>query len=205
MRRPGLVELLAGALIIVASWIFTALGHASDSRANGKFVLLFVPLFVGIALIVRGAVRLSPTATAPMPPRPDARRWIYGGLALVFAAVQVFALLKLIPNRLPTAAVHLWSFPLLTIVMAGGTLAGRRHGWWTAVIAGSIVLASTVLVIARILASAAFLAGTYGAFGKAASTFSFVAVALIINAVALLPVAQIKWLMSRAGRRAYGV
>jgi hypothetical protein len=57
----------------------------------------------------------------------------------------------------------------------------------------------------RILISAAFLAGVYGAFGKAASTFAVVSVALIVEVVALLPIVQIKFLMTRAGRRAYGM
>lgn len=207
VRKRAVVEIVGGAAIILASWVATVLGYSSESKATGKFILVFGPLFLGLAAIASGAIRLTRgSATDPsLPPRPDPRRWIYGGLGLLFACGHAFALVAVIPNRLPTAWVHLWSFPLLTVVMAAGTLARGRIGWWVAVLAGSAVIASVVLVIARILASAAFLAGTYGAFGKAASTFSLVAVALIINAVALLPIVQIKWLMSRAGRRAYGV
>jgi hypothetical protein len=73
------------------------------------------------------------------------------------------------------------------------------------VVGGSIVLLAMVALIVRILISAAFLAGVYGAFGKAAATFSIVMIALAIEAVALLPIVQVKYLMSRAGRRAYGV
>ena len=67
------------------------------------------------------------------------------------------------------------------------------------------MLLSTILLITRILISAAFLAGVYGAVGKAAAMTSLVAVALIIELVALLPLVQIKFLMSRAGRRGHGV
>src|SRR4029078_9472942 len=64
---------------------------------------------------------------------------------------------------------------------------------------------SVIFLLVRILISAAFLSGVYGAFGKAAAMTSLVAVALIVEVVALLPIVQFKFLMSRAGRRAYGV
>jgi len=44
----------------------------------------------------------------------------------------------------------------------------------------------------------------YGAFGKAAATFALVMVALLVELVALLPVVQVKYLMTRSGRRAFG-
>jgi hypothetical protein len=161
------------------------------------------------------------TRTQPPPPRREAgrasgrdaarasgrdpRRWIYGGLDLVFAAAYAFAIWKVIPNRLPSAAAHLWTFPLATLAMGIATLLGGARGWWVAVIGGSAVLLSTFVLIVRILVSAAFLAGVYGAFGKAAATFALVMIALVIELVALLPIVQVKYLMTRAGRRAFGV
>lgn len=137
--------------------------------------------------------------------RRDIRRWIYGGLDVLFAAGYAYAIWKVIPNRLPSAAVHLWTFPVATAAMAAGTLLGGPKGWWIAVIGGSAVLLSTFALIIRILVSAAFLAGVYGAFGKAAATFGLVMIALVIELVALLPILQVKYLMTRAGRRAHGV
>jgi hypothetical protein len=148
----------------------------------------------------------APEAPAPAGPAPrDPRRWIYGGLDVVFAAVYAIAIWKVIPNRLPSAAVHLWTFPIATLAVAAGMLIGGRRGWRIAVVGGSLVLVSLFVLIVRIVISAAFLAGVYGAFGKAASTFALVAIALIVELVALLPLVQIKYLMSRAGRRAMGV
>ncbi len=153
-------------------------------------------------------------AATPTPPRSpardgrvnrDSRRWIYGGLDVGFAALYAFAIWKVIPNRLPSATIHLWTFPVATLAMAAGTLFGTRRGWWIAVIGGSAVLLSMFVLIVRIVVSAAFLAGVYGAFGKAAATFALVMVALVIELVALLPIVQVKYLMTRAGRRAYGV
>ncbi|HEX4420351.1 MAG TPA: hypothetical protein VH165_20690 [Kofleriaceae bacterium] len=139
-------------------------------------------------------------------PRPlDLRRWIYGVLDVVFAAVYAVAIWKVIPNRLPSAEAHMWTFSVTALGLGFGTLHGGRRGWWIAVVSGSAMLLSTFLLIARIVISAAFLSGVYGAFGKAAATFSLVMIALIVEIVALLPIVQVKYLMTRAGRRAYGM
>ena len=149
--------------------------------------------------------RASVTPTPSLVVRRDIRRWIYAGLDVVFAVAYAVAIWKVIPNRLPSAAIHLWTFPIATLVMALGMLLRSSGGWWLAVIGGSAVLFSTFLLIVRILISAAFLAGVYGAFGKAAATFALVMIALVIEIVALLPIVQVKYLMTRAGRRAFGV
>lgn len=137
---------------------------------------------------------------------PDRRRWIYGGLDLAFAAMQAILIWKVVPqNRLPSASFHLWTLPLATLVMGIGTMMGGRRGWKVAVVAGSAALLSTILLIARIIVSAAFLSGVYGAFGKAAAMTALISVALLVELVALLPVVQVKYLMTRAGRRAFDV
>jgi len=184
--------------------VLVGLALALPAFGSLRYAIVYTPIAIGIAAIVSGAVRLSPPTSPALPPRPDARRWIYGGLDLLFGAVFAFTISSIIPNRLPSAAFHLWTLPMCTLAMGAGTLVGGRYGWWTAIAAGSALLLSIIVLIVRILISAAFLAGVYGAFGKAASTFAIVAVALIVEVVALLPIVQIKFLMTRAGRRAYG-
>ena len=147
----------------------------------------------------------APPASVVADPGSDARRWIYGGLDLAFAILQAILIWKVVPNRLPSASFHLWTLPILTFVMGVGTLVGGPRGWWTAVVAGSAALLSTILLIVRIVISAAFLSGVYGAFGKAAAMTALMSVALIVELVALLPIVQVKYLMTRAGRRNYGV
>jgi hypothetical protein len=137
--------------------------------------------------------------------RRDLRRWIYGGLDIAFAVTYAVLLLYVIPNRLPLAMLHLWTLPVFTLAMGIGMLVGGRIGWWIAIVGGSAVLLSTFGLILRILISAAFLAGVYGAFGKGAVVFAIVLVALVVELVGLLPIIQVKYLMTRAGRRAYGV
>jgi len=146
-----------------------------------------------------------PAAAAPEASGRDLRPRIYGVLDVVFAIAYAFAIWKVIPNRLPSAAIHLWTFPIATAVIAGGMLVGGPRGWRIAVVGGSLVLLSVFLLIVRIVISAAFLAGVYGGFGKAASTFALVMIALVVELVALLPLVQVKYLLSRAGRRAMGV
>ena len=138
-------------------------------------------------------------------PGADARRWIYGGLDVAFAVLQAILIWKVVPNRLPSASFHLWTLPVFTFAMGVGTLYGGRNGWWIAVISGSAALFSTVLLFVRIIISAAFLSGVYGAFGKAAAMTALMSVALLVEMVALLPIVQLKYLMTRAGRRNYGV
>jgi hypothetical protein len=139
----------------------------------------------------------------------DPRPTIYGALDQIFAVGYAIAVWRVIPNRLASASLHLWALPVLAQVMALGTLSAwvppaRRYGWWAAVVSGSLMLALTVLLIIRVLVSAAFLAGTYGAFGKAAASTAMIGVAVVVEVVALLPIFQIKYLMTRAGRRAFG-
>jgi hypothetical protein len=144
-------------------------------------------------------------AKASTPPRSDPRPWIYGGLDIVFAISQAILIWKVVPNRLPSASFHLWTLPIAMFVMGIGTMLRSRIGWKLAVIAGSVAIASTILLIVRIIVSAAFLSGVYGAFGKAASMTALTAVALIVELVALLPLVQVKYLMTRAGRHVFGV
>ncbi len=138
------------------------------------------------------------------PKRRDPRRWIYAGLDVAFAVIQAILIWKVVPNRLPSASLHLWTLPIATFALGLGMIRGGKQGWWIGVAAGSVALLSTVLLILRIVISAAFLSGVYGAFGKAAAMTAMISVGLLFELVALLPIVQVKYLMTRAGRRAFG-
>jgi hypothetical protein len=141
--------------------------------------------------------------------RRDKRPYIYAGLDVLFTVLYAVIIVTVIPTRIRSTALQLWSLPLCTIVMALGTASIaveklRVRGRKLAIAGATLMLASTILLILRVLVSAAFLAGVYGAFGKAAASFALVAVALVVELVALLPIVQVKYLLSRAGKRAYG-
>lgn len=141
-------------------------------------------------------------------PRPgqDARPFIYAALDFFMAAIYGFVLFVAIPNR------HAWAellggLVVLSPLVMGVAMLLRRTwtgSWWLGVIASAVLLVLALVMLALTLASAAFLAGVYGAFGRAASMLTLVAAALIIELVALLPAFQLKYLMTRAGRRAFG-
>ena len=202
MKRIGRGELGGGALLLLAAVILAQMQPNTGTLGTAWWGIAVMAL-VGALGIAFGGHHLDPRADQPV--RTDPRRWIYGGLATGFGLFYWFAMFEVMPNRLPSGMLHLAAIPLFTLMMAAGTLMGRRYGWWIAVVAGSIVLAATIFLIVRMVASAAFLAGVYGAFGKAASTFALVAAALIVEVVALLPICQVRFLMARIGRRAYGM
>jgi hypothetical protein len=61
-----------------------------------------------------------------------------------------------------------------------------------------------LVTVVLLLMSAAFLSGVYGGFGQAAAMGTAVAVLMTLQLVALLPALQLKFLMTRAGRRYFG-
>jgi hypothetical protein len=154
----------------------------------------------------------APVEVAPAPTvsRRDLRPFIYLALDQIFVVIYVYVMAAVIPNRHASAFVHLWALPVLLQLMAIGLVLGllkgpKKIGWWMGVIGGSGLLLVTVLLIIRVLVSAAFLSGVYGAFGKAAAMSALIGIALIVELVALLPLFQVKWLMTRAGRRAHAM
>jgi len=156
--------------------------------------------------------KVAPVPTPAAPAPGDLRPIIYFLLDQVFVVIYAYVLISVIPNRHASATVHLWSLPVLLQIMSLGMAAGqlkdeklRRMGWWAALVAGSGLLFVTVLLIVRVLVSAAFLSGVYGAFGKAAAMSALIGVALVVEIVALLPLFQVKYLMTRAGRRTYAM
>ena len=154
---------------------------------------------------------VEPERAQPAPPGRDLRPYIYIALDQLLVIAYGYLLVAVIPNRLMSAAVHLWALPIFMQLLALGTASAllrerdaRRLGWWIAIGAATGVLAVAVLLIIRVLISAAFLAGVYGAFGKGAAMSGLIGVALLIEIVVLVPLFQLKFLRTRAGRRLYG-
>ncbi|MFT3699866.1 MAG: hypothetical protein QM831_42375 [Kofleriaceae bacterium] len=138
----------------------------------------------------------------------DPRPIIYFALNEIAVIVYSIVIVKLVPTWLTSAKVSLWSIPVAFQLMGFGMATiwmpnFKKQGRLIALAGGTLLLLTTFIIIVRLVASAAFLSGVYGAFGKAAASGALVAVALVIELVALLPIVQIKYLMSRAGRRVY--
>lgn len=138
-------------------------------------------------------------------PRRDPRRFIYVGIDVALTILYLVLLTGTLKNRHASAQAVMYILPLGTIAMAVGTGFGRRWGWWLTIAGGAALLVWTVGFILLLLATASYLSGVYGAFGKAASSGALLAVFFVIEAVAFLPALQLKWALTRGGRRAFGV
>jgi predicted MFS family arabinose efflux permease len=159
----------------------------------------------------------APKAALPkaeaLPKKRDPRIWIYGVLDVVFAALYVVVIFFVAPNRHLWAQLILLALPLFATIMGVGTIVGGlvrgrpiARLWWRLALVGGIgMLVFMVLVLGLLLASAAFLAGVYGSFGQAAAGGILGACALIVEVVGFLPALQLKFLLTRAGKRAFGL
>jgi hypothetical protein len=142
----------------------------------------------------------------------DVRPFVYAGFDLLFAIVYL-VLLVWNPNRHLWAQILLCLLPVLVVLMGAGTLVGAltrratvaRLAWIGAIAAGAAMVLVTIVVLTLLLMSAAFLAGVYGAIGQGAALAVLATAALVVELCAILPVFQIKYLMTRAGRRAFGL
>ena len=124
---------------------------------------------------------------------------------MVVTIAYVIVLADLLHNRHAWARIILYLLPLATAVMAVGTAIGRRVGWWMTISGGAVMLLWAVAFIVLLITTASYLSGVYGAFGKAAASGMMLAVALVVECVAFLPALQLKWSLTRAGRRAFGL
>lgn len=157
----------------------------------------------------------APTSAAPGPLpraqlsrrswRQDPRRWLYVAFDLLFTIGYWWAFAELLHNRFGWARAVLYLLPVATTLMAIGTVAARRWGWWLVIGGATVMLVWTVAFIVLLLVTASYLSGVYGAFGKAASSGVLLSVAFVIQFAATLPALQLKWALTRAGRRAFGL
>ncbi|MBK9032765.1 MAG: hypothetical protein IPL61_16100 [Myxococcales bacterium] len=139
------------------------------------------------------------------PARRDPRRFIYVGIDVALTILYLVLLADTLHNRHASARLVLYILPMATTMMAVGTAFGRAWGWWLTIAGGATLLVWTVGLVIVLLTTASYLSGVYGAFGKAAASGALLAVFLVIEAVAFLPTLQLKWALTRAGRRAYGL
>lgn len=139
----------------------------------------------------------------PAANKPDPRRWIYGVLDFVAAGAYWGAILTTLTSRHASATIHLHLIPMFAVLTGIGMCIGKPLGRKLALWGGGLWLGAAFLLLVRICVSAAFLSGVYGSFGKAAASLAMVIALLLIETVCLLPIIQVKYLMSRAGRRTY--
>jgi hypothetical protein len=136
------------------------------------------------------------------PSRREIRPFIYAAFDLAMAVVYAL-LITQSPTRHAGHSLLLWSMVAAVLVAGAGMLWRSRWGWRAAVAGCVALLAVTVAILILILLSASFLAGVYGSMGRGAATVAILAGALAIEVCGLLPAFQLKFLLTRAGRRHY--
>jgi hypothetical protein len=151
------------------------------------------------------ATKSSATRSSAPTPSKDSRRWIYAGADLVFTIGYLWAFSELVQNRFGWARAILYILPFCTVMMAVGTLVRGKWGWLATVVGGTGMLIWTVAFIILLLVTASYLSGVYGAFGKAAASGAILSTAFVVQFAASLPALQLKWALTRGGRRAFGL
>jgi hypothetical protein len=150
------------------------------------------------------AKKAAAADSAPSARRGDVRAYIYLGFDLVMVVLWIVLLSTVFANRHGGARLLLWSMVVFVIVMGAAMLVRNRWGWRSAALSCAALLLMWLVVLVTLLMSAAYLAGVYGAFGRAAAMGTLVVAALSFQLVGLLPAFQLKFLMTRAGRRHFG-
>jgi hypothetical protein len=138
------------------------------------------------------------------PGRREIRPYVYAAFDALMLIVWAVILTRIMPNRHGWAGMLLWSMVVSFAVMGGAMFVRNRWGWRAGAAACGLLIGLWIVTVVILLMSAAFLAGVYGGFGQAAALGTAVAVLLTLQLVALVPVLQLKFLMTRAGRRYFG-
>jgi hypothetical protein len=137
-----------------------------------------------------------------MRPR-EIRPYLYAGFDFLLALVYAGAIIQA-PTRHGLGGALLWGAAGAVLLAGAGMLWRRPWGRRIAMAGCAALLVLCVLILVLILMSAAFLSGVYGSMGEGAAMIALLAGAVVIQFLGILPALQLKFLMTRAGRRTYG-
>ena len=123
-------------------------------------------------------------------------RW-YGVLDLGFAAFYAWLGFGIIPSRSTAFNLALGLVVALLVVGGAGLVLRAKWGRVWAIAASAVPLLFAAVVIALLVVSGAYLRGIYGALGQGMALLSLVVAALVLEAFALLPLFQLRFLLGR--------
>jgi hypothetical protein len=132
----------------------------------------------------------------------DRRPFVYAGFDLAFAAIYVCIPLTFARTSDASFEIASGVAALLAILAAFGTLARREWGWWIAVWAAALLLVGTTVLLILLAMSAAYLYAVFGDLGRGATVIAILAMALAVEIYGLLPIFQLRYLLSQGGRAA---
>lgn len=145
----------------------------------------------------------SPCHYSPAVPPADVRPLVYGVLDVVLFALYAYFFAAVIPSSSGWVTAVQVAIAAAALVAGVGTLSRRPIGWRAAVAGCTTLLALAALLLLLTVMSGAFLAGVYGAYGRASVVLTVLVCALVVELVALVPAFQLKYLRTRAGRAAF--
>lgn len=122
----------------------------------------------------------------------------YGALDLLFAALYAWFGFVFTPGRSLVFNVALAVVCALLAAGGVGLLAGARWGRAAAIAACALLLAFTAVVLVGLVLSGAYLRGIYGPLGQGMAVMCLLVAALVVEAFALLPLFQLRFLLGRA-------
>jgi hypothetical protein len=122
---------------------------------------------------------------------------LYGALDLGFAALYAWLGLVVVPGRSTAFDAALATVIALLGAAGVGLLAGARWARSVAIVASGVLLAFAATVVVLLVASSAYLRGVYGPLGQGMSILTLVVAALVVEAFALLPLFQLRFLLRR--------
>lgn len=127
---------------------------------------------------------------------------IFGALDLVFGWVYLLSFIYVVPPYGAEALkVPIYGLSFLLMAVGALLLTGKRWSYWPGVIAAAVLALVCVLVVSLLVASAAYLYGLYGAFGKGATYVTFFAISLVVTWFGVLPIFQLWGLLRGRVRR----
>jgi hypothetical protein len=124
---------------------------------------------------------------------------LYGALDLAFATLYAWIGFVLTSSRSTAFNLALGLICVMLTVAGVGLLLRARWGRVAAIAASALLLLFSAVVIVLLVASSAYLRGIYGALGQGMAVLTLVLAALVLEAFALLPLFQLRFLLGRRG------
>jgi hypothetical protein len=122
---------------------------------------------------------------------------LYGALDLLFASLYAYFGFVYTPGRSLAFNSGLAVVCSALAVAGVGLLAKARWGRLVAIVASLLLLAFAATVIIALVAASAYLRGIYGALGQGMALVVLLVAALVVEAFALLPLFQLRFLLGR--------
>ncbi len=122
---------------------------------------------------------------------------LYGTLNLLFAALYAWVGFGIAPGRSHAFNLVLGLVCGLLAVAGVGLLARTRWARPVAIAASGLLLLFAAAVITLLVMSSAYLRGIYGTLGQGMAAICLAVAALVLEAFALLPLFQLRFLLGR--------